>query len=170
MACRKKSTHKWKQNRCFYLGHKNLYSFFNKNFFFVNINIMKKPSIFRRTIMFIVDSWRVVMDVKYNPLKHIPDPSLQTYFMLILFTIWSVAFGLIAIFWLGFIGYNIMTSIIVHLSVLIPLAFTNAVFIDAERDGEKWLKEWREEQSRYRIIKNRLKTKNLVLWNPYKEA
>jgi len=120
--------------------------------------------------MFIVDSWRVVMDVKYNPLKHIPDASLQTYFMLILFTIWSVAFGLIAIFWLGFIGYNIMTSIIVHLSVLIPLAFTNAVFIDAERDGEKWLKEWREEQSRYRIIKNRLKTKNLVLWNPYKEA
>ena len=116
---------------------------------------MRKPSIFRRSIMFIVDSWRVVMDVKYNPLKHIPDPSLQTYFMLVLFTIWSVAFGLIAIFWLGFIGYNIMTSIIVHLSVLIPLAFTNAVFVDAERDGEKWLKEWREEQSRYRIIKNR---------------
>jgi len=42
--------------------------------------------------------------------------------------------------------------------------------VDAERDGEKWLKEWREEQSRYMIIKNRLKTKNLVLWNPYKEA
>ena len=86
--------------------------------------------------MFIVDTWRVVMDVKYNPLRHIPDPSLQTYFMLVLFTIWSVAFGLIAIFWLGFIGYNIMTSIIVHLSILIPLAFTNAVFVDAERDGE----------------------------------
>ena len=72
---------------------------------------MRRPSIFRRSIMFIVDSWRVVMDVKYNPLKHIPDPSLQTYFMLILFTIWSVAFGLIAIFWLGFIGYNIMTTL-----------------------------------------------------------
>ena len=68
---------------------------------------MRKPSIFRRIILFIVDTWRVVMDVKYNPLKHIPDPSLQTYFMLVLFTIWSVAFGLIAIFWLGFIGYNI---------------------------------------------------------------
>ena len=92
---------------------------------------MKKPNIFRRIIMFIVDSWRVVMDVRYNPLKHIPDPSLQTYFMLILFSIWSVAFGMIAIFWLGFIGYNIMTSIIVHLSILIPLAFTNAVFVDA---------------------------------------
>ena len=90
--------------------------------------------------------------------------------MLILFSIWSVAFGLIAIFWLGFINYSISTSIIVHLSILIPLIFTNAVFIDAERDGEKWLKEWREEQSRFRIVANRLKTKNLVLWNPYKEA
>ena len=131
---------------------------------------MKKPNIFKRIILFIVDSWRVVMDVKYNPLNHIPDPSLQTYFMLILFSIWSVAFGLIAIFWLGFINYSISTSIIVHLSILIPLIFTNAVFIDAERDGEKWLKEWREEQSRFRIVTNRLKTKNLVLWNPYKEA
>ena len=84
--------------------------------------------------------------------------------------IWSVAFGLIAIFWLGFIGYNIMTSIIVHLSILIPLAFTNAVFIDAERDGENWLKEWREEQSRYKLFVNRIRTKNLVLWNPFKEA
>ena len=132
--------------------------------------LMKKPPLYRRFIMKLVNGWRRVMDVKYNPLKHIPDPSLQTYFMLILFTIWSVAFGLIAIFWLGFIGYNIMTSIIVHLSILIPLAFTNAVFIDAERDGENWLKEWREEQSRYKLFVNRIRTKNLVLWNPFKEA
>ena len=131
---------------------------------------MNKPPLHRRLIMFVVECWRLVMDAKYNPLKYIPDPSLQTYFMLILFTIWSVAFGLIAIFWLGFIGYNIMTSIIVHLSILIPLAFTNAVFIDAERDGENWLKEWREEQSRYKLFVNRIRTKNLVLWNPFKEA
>ena len=67
------------------------------------------------------------MDVKYNPLKHIPDPSLQAYFMLVLFTIWSVAFGLIAIFWLGFIGYNIMTSIIVHLHNY-PISFYKCGF------------------------------------------
>ena len=131
---------------------------------------MKKPKIFRRIVMFIVDSWRVLMDVRFNPLKHVPDPSLQTYFMLVLFTIWSLAFGLIAIFWLGFIGYNILTSIIVHLAILIPMAFTNAVFVDAERDGENWLKEWREEQSRYKLVMNRLKTKNLTLWDPNKEA
>ena len=131
---------------------------------------MKKPNIFRRTVMFIVDSWRVVMDVKYNPLKYIPAPSLQTYFMLVLFTIWSVTFGLIAIFWLGFIEYSILASIIIHTAILIPLAFTNAIFVDAERDGENWLKEWREEQSRYKLVMNRLKSKNLVLWDPNKEA
>ena len=131
---------------------------------------MKKPNVFRRTIMFVVDKWRIIMNVKYNPLRHVPDPSIQTYFMVVLFTVWSITFGLIAIFWLGFIGYNILTSILVHLAILIPIAFTNAVFIDAERDGENWLKEWREEQSKYKLLLNRLKTKNLVLWDPNKEA
>ena len=130
---------------------------------------MKKPNIFRRFVMFVVDSWRAVMDVRYNPLKHI-DPSLQTYFMLVLFTIWSISFGLIAIFWLGYIGYSIPTSILVHAAIIIPIAFTNAIFVDAERDGENWIKEWREEQSRYKLLVNRLKTKNLVIWDPNKEA
>jgi len=131
--------------------------------------MMKKPNIFRRVIIIIVDSWRAVMDVRFNPLKHI-DPSLQTYFMLVLFTIWSIFFGLIAIFWLGFIGYSIPISILVHVAIIIPIAFTNAVFVDAERDGENWLTEWREEQSRYKLVINRLKTKNLVIWDPNKEA
>ena len=130
---------------------------------------MKKPNIFRRSVMFVVDSWRAVMDVRYNPLKHI-DPSLQTYFMLVLFTIWSISFGLIAIFWLGYIGDSIPTSILVHAAIIIPIAFTNAVFVDAERDGKNWIKEWREEQSRYKLLVNRLKTKNLVIWDPNKEA
>jgi hypothetical protein len=90
--------------------------------------------------------------------------------MLVLFTIWSIFFGLIAIFWLGFIGYSIPISILVHVAIIIPIAFTNAVFVDAERDGENWLKEWREEQSRYKLVINRLKTKNLVIWDPNKEA
>ena len=130
---------------------------------------MKKPNIFRRFVMSIVDSWRAVMDVRFNPLKHI-DPSLQTYFMLVLFTIWSISFGLIAIFWLGYIGYSIPTSIFVHAAIIIPIAFTNAIFVDAERDGENWIKEWRDEQSRYKLLVNRLKTKNLVIWDPNKEA
>ena len=129
---------------------------------------MKKPAFYKRFLMGLVSGWRRVMDARYNPLKYIPDPSLQTYFMLVLFVIWSVYFGFLAgNYW---IGYNTVMSIIVHIAILVPLAFTNAIFIDAERDGHNWLKEWKEEQSRYKIVANRLKTKNLVLWNPNKEA
>ena len=131
---------------------------------------LKKPSLFRRTVMKLVSGWRSVMDVRYNPLRHVPDPSLQTYFMLVLFTIWSVFFGFLAANYLGFFDYNTVVSIIIHISILLPLAFTNAIFVDAERDGAKWLKEWKDEQSRYKIVVNRLKTKNLVIWDPNNES
>ena len=110
---------------------------------------MKKPSFFRRFLMKLVSGWRRVMDVRYNPLKYIPDPSLQTYFMLVLFIIWSVFFGFLAANYLGFFNYNTIASIIIHVAIILPLAFTNAIFVDAERDGDQWLKEWKEEQSRY---------------------
>jgi len=45
---------------------------------------------------------------------------------------------------MGWLGYSTVTSIIVHIAVLLPIGFTNAVFIDAERDGSKWLKDWRK--------------------------
>ena len=131
---------------------------------------MKKPSLFRRVVMKLVYSWRRVMDVRYNPLKYISDPSLQTGFMLVLFTVWSVFFGGLAANYLGWFGYNTVASIIIHICVLLPIAFTNAIFVDAERDGHKWLKEWKEEQNRYTIVANRLKTKNLTIWDPNKEA
>ena len=131
---------------------------------------IKKPSLFRRTVMNAVWLWRRVMDLKYNPIGKIPDPSLQTYFMLVLFVIWSIWFGFMASDYFGWIDYNIVASIFIHGAIIIPLAFTNAVFIDAERDGHKWLKEWKEEQSRYKLVMNRLKTKNLTIWDPRKEA
>ena len=129
---------------------------------------IKKPALHRRIIMNLVYGWRRVMDANVNPLKYIPDPSLQTYFMLVLFVMWSVYFGFLAgNYW---IGYNTVMSIVVHVAILVPLAFTNAIFIYAERDGHNWLKEWKEERSRYKIVVNRLKKKNLVIWNPNKEA
>ena len=133
-------------------------------------SMIKKPNVFRRIVITLVSGYRRVMDVKYNPLKHIPDPSLQAYFMLVLFTVWSIFFGFLAANYLGFFNYNTVASIIVHVSILAPLAFTNAIFIDAERDGTGWLKEWKEEQSRYNIVANRLKAKNLKIWNPNREA
>ena len=114
--------------------------------------------------------WRRVMDVKYNPLRHVADPSLQGYFMIVLFTMWSAAFGFIATYHLGWLGYDMVTSIAVHLSILIPILVTKAVFIDAERDGEQWLVDWKEEKSRKLLPRNGLKSKNLVRWNPDSEA
>ena len=129
---------------------------------------IKKPALHRRIIMGLVYGWRRVMDANYNPLKYIPDPSLQTYFMLVLFVMWSVYFGFLAgNYW---IGYNTVMSIVVHVAILVPLAFTNAIFVDAERDGHNWLKEWKEEQSRYKLVTNRLKAKNFVIWNPNKKS
>ena len=133
---------------------------------------MKKPSLWRRSVLFVVDSWRLVMNAKYNPLKYIPDPALQTYFMLVLFTMWSVYFGFVASFYMEWLGYDIVTSIIVHAAVLIPIAMTNAVFLDAQRDGSKWLKDWRTEQSQWKFWQMRPSTKgkNIIRWDIDKEA
>jgi len=125
---------------------------------------MNKPTLFRRFAMFMVYVWRRVMDVRFNPLKYMPDARLQAYFMIVLFTIWSVSFGFIASYHLGWIGYSTVTSLVVHLSVIIPMMITNAVFVDAERTGAQWLEEWKEEQSLYALFTNRLKAKNLSRW------
>ena len=108
--------------------------------------VMNKSFTLKALIIGTVFLWRRVMDVKYNPLRHVADPSLQAYFMIVLFTMWSVAFGFIATYHLGWLGYDMVTSIAVHLSILIPILVTNAVFIDAERDGEQWLMDWKKER------------------------
>lgn len=107
------------------------------------------------------------MDNRYNPLKYIPDPSLQMYFTLILFTMWSVYFGFVASYYMGWLGYSIPTSIIVHMAVLIPVGFTNAVFLDAERDGSLWLRRWQEDERKRKLFPRK---KNIVSWDIDKEA
>ena len=108
---------------------------------------VKKPSIFRTVVMKIVWAWRRVMDVKYNPLKYVPDPSLQAYFMLVLFLMWSVYFGFLASNYFAWANYDVVTSIFLHMAVLLPIMATNAVFKDAEREGAAWLQAWREQRS-----------------------
>ena len=121
----------------------------------------------KRFFYWVNECWNLVMNVKYNPLRFIPDPSIQSYFMLVLFTMWSAYFGFVAIFYMGWLGYDIMTSVIVHLSVLIPIVFTNAVFRDAERDGAKWYLHLKEQE---RIRKLFTSKKNIVKWDIDKEA
>jgi len=38
-------------------------------------------------------------------------------------------------------------SIAVHMSILVPIAITNGVFIDAERNGSNWLRDWRKKSN-----------------------
>jgi len=116
-------------------------------------------NILTRFATWVVDCWRLVMDNRYNPLKYIPDPSLQSYFTLVLFVMWSVYFGFLAIFYMGWLGYDIVLSIIIHMMVLIPVMFTNAVFMDAERNGSKWLKDVRTQQD-IEAMDKRLKKRN----------
>lgn len=133
---------------------------------------MEKPALHRRALMFVVDSWRLIMDAKYNPLRFIPDPSLQAYFTLVLFTMWSVYFGFVASYYMGWIGYSTVTSIFVHFGVLFPIIMTNAVFKDAERDGHKWVQDWREEQSSFNLWK-KISQRNFekrVKWDIDREA
>jgi len=111
----------------------------------------KTPPLHRRLLLFVVDSWRVVMDNRFNPLRYIPDPSLQMYFTLVLFTMWSVYFGFVASYYMGWLGYQTITSLIVHFAVIIPLGFTNAIFMDAERENAPWLFKWRTEQRTYKL-------------------
>ena len=117
--------------------------------------------------MWVVDCWRVVMDARFNPLKHIGDPSLQMYFTMVLFTMWSVYFGFLASFYMGWLGYDIVLSIIVHFMVLIPLGFTNAIFLDAERNGSQWVKDWKEERRLSNLFPRK---KNIVMWDNDREA
>ena len=117
--------------------------------------------------LWIYECWSLVMDARYNPLKYIPDPSLQTYFMLVLFTMWSVYFGFFASFYMGWLGYNTITSLIVHFAVLIPLAMTYAIFKDAERDGARWLKNAYEDRRKEKLFPTK---PNTVKWDIDKEA
>ena len=132
---------------------------------------MKKLVI--RTGLWIYNCWNLVMDDRHNPLKYIPDPSLRMYFTLILFTMWSFYFGIFAANYMGWLGYNSIVSLIVHIAVLIPLMFTWATFEDAKRDGHKWYSKAVYEEEKRQFWKNRPSRKNqanIIKWDIDKEA
>ena len=110
---------------------------------------MEKYNIFQKLLVWVIDCWRLVMDNRFNPLKYIPDPSLQAYFTLVLFVMWSAYFGLVATVYMGF-DYNTITSIIIHMAVIVPLIFTNLIFKDAEKNGRNWIYDYRADQERKR--------------------
>ncbi|MEK9806058.1 MAG: hypothetical protein VW551_07180 [Euryarchaeota archaeon] len=133
---------------------------------------MTRPSFYKTAVMFVVDSWRSVMDIRYNPLKYIPDPSLQAYLYMVLFTMWSVYFGFVASYYLGWLGYDIVISIFVHFGVLVPILITNGVFIDAEKNKAQWLQDWRQEQKDWKFWRKIMASnyERRIKWDIDKEA
>ena len=109
----------------------------------------------------VVSCWRSVMDLRFNPIRFIPDPVTQSYLMFALFIMWSGFFGVIAIFYLGWITYSIPMSIFIHCLVVVPTVITNAVFLDAERTGAPWLQKYRDKIK----LKKFLHGKNVVRWD-----
>jgi hypothetical protein len=83
----------------------------------------------------IIEMYRMIMDLRYNPLRFIPDTVMQGYLLMALFVMWSAFFGIIAIYYLGWLGYSIPVSIGVHLALIVPTIITNAIFLMAEEDA-----------------------------------
>ena len=77
---------------------------------------------------FIVDSWNVVMNHNYNPLKNIPDLNVRHMAMQILAWMWCVAFSMyFTSIWL----FGITT--IAHIILLGAVVFTVLTFETAKR-------------------------------------
>ena len=132
---------------------------------------MEKYNIFQKLLVWIIDCWRLVMDSRYNPLRYIPDPSLQAYFTLVLFVMWSAYFGLLATVYMG-LDYNVIASIVIHMLVVVPLIFTNLIFKDAEKNGRNWIANYRSDQERKRWW-DRIRKPNYekrIKWDIDKEA
>ena len=98
----------------------------------------------KKLITFVIFSWQSTMDSRYSPLHYIKDPSLQVYFTMALFIMWSAYFGIVAWVWLEWQNYSIIWSIWIHLSVVVPISVTNIVFREAENNGAKWLHNWKK--------------------------
>tara|TARA_Y100001937_G_scaffold123087_1_gene185404 strand:- start:2771 stop:3106 length:336 start_codon:yes stop_codon:yes gene_type:complete len=101
----------------------------------------------KKLVWFVIDCWRLIMDNRYNPLRFIGDPSIQFYFTMVLFIMWSAYFGILAWTYIGWDNYSIVSSIWIHMAVIIPIAITNITFREAEKNGAKWYRGWAKNKS-----------------------
>ena len=78
---------------------------------------------------FVANSWNVVMDSRYNPLRHL-DLASQHYIMQVLGWMWSMVFSLsfLSIFEFGLVW-------MVRLLLIDGACFTVAVFREAEKQS-----------------------------------
>ena len=76
---------------------------------------------------FIYDSWNGVMNVEYNPLRHIPDTNVRHMVLQVLAWMWCIVFSLyVGSFWV------MGVSMIGHALVLAAIVVTVATFETAK--------------------------------------
>jgi hypothetical protein len=80
---------------------------------------------------FVLDSWNTVMNLKYNPLKNIPDTSTRHMIMQVLAWMWCIVFGFIVSSWTIF-----GVSAIIHMVLLGAIAVTVGTFEIAKRNPQ----------------------------------
>jgi len=119
----------------------------------------------KNKLMWFYYSWDSIMNLKYNPIGYIREPSLQAYFMTALSIIWTLVFCTYIAGWL-----NVMPLIVGHVLFIFATFFTYAVFEDAKRDGKAWFQNWDEKYTLSRAFRNRNKEKNACRWDLEIEA
>ena len=91
---------------------------------------------FKAIGFWIYDLYRYFFDLKYNPLRHIPNPFTQFILMFYLSVMWTAIFTI----WVGQTIYFGIGSVAAHLIVVGGFFITALTFIDAEKNAHLWVK------------------------------
>ena len=90
-----------------------------------------------KTIGFwIYDTYNFFFNLKYNPLRHIPNAFTQYILMFYLSVMWTVVFTLA----MGHTIYFGIGSVGGHLLIISAFFITALTFEDAEKNGHLWVK------------------------------
>ena len=84
----------------------------------------------------IYDTYNFFFNLKYNPLRFIPNAFTQYLLMFYLSVMWTVVFTL----WTGTSIYFGIGSVGGHLLVITAFFITALTFQDAEKNGHLWVK------------------------------
>ena len=109
----------------------------------------------------IYDTYNFFFNLKYNPLRHIPNGFTQFILMFYLSVMWSAVFTI----WVGNTIYYGIGSVAGHLIVLGAFFITALIFQDAEKNGHLWAKRQPKSKTKYYEA-----DKNKCVWDLEKEG
>ena len=109
----------------------------------------------------IYDTYNFFFNLKYNPLRHIPNAFTQFILMFYLSVMWKVVFTI----WTGYTIYFGIGSVGGHLLVIGAFFITALTFEDAEKNGHLWVKRQPKSKTTYYEA-----DKNKCVWDLEKEG